>query len=132
MVNGYNISQDEQQIFLDIQKHAQRLERKPGKRTLTQNRYLHKLIALFAIETGYTLEEAKVLLKRQCAFMVYEKNGQKFAKRSRDLDTKGLTEWIEWIKNYAGANGIHLPSADDYRRNWDELEKTIEKNKAFL
>ena len=47
------------------------------KRTSLQNAYLHVLITLFAIETGYTLNEMKVYLKRGCAFMMYEKKGDK-------------------------------------------------------
>ena len=102
------------------------------KRSLSQNNYLHLIITLLAIETGYNLDEAKILLKRECNFMTYEKNGNKFLKRSRDLDTKELTNWIEWIRNYAGTNGIYLPTPDDYQRNWAEIEKEIERHKRYL
>ena len=120
-------------LFSDIKKQFEKLENlKPKKRTLTQNRYLHLIISLLAIETGYNLDEAKILLKRECNFMIYEKNGNKFLKRSRDLDTKELTDWIEWIRNYAGTNGIYLPTPDDYQRNWAEIEKEIERHKRYL
>ena len=101
-------------------------------RTIQQNKFLHVLITLFAIETGYTSDEAKTLLKRECEFMRYEKNGNIFLKRTRDLDTKYLAEFITWIRNYAGMNGIYLPSSDEYFRNWSEIEKTIEMNKSYL
>ena len=37
-----------------------------AKRTLPQNAYLHVCISIFAVEIGYTLEEAKTHLKRKC------------------------------------------------------------------
>lgn len=101
-------------------------------RTLQQNKFLHVCISIYAIETGYTLDEAKTLLKRECGFMVYEKNNQKFLKKTSDMDTKELTDFIEWIRNYAGVHGFYIPSSDDYMRNWEEIEQTIEQNKQYL
>ena len=101
-------------------------------RTLQQNKFLHLLITLFAIETGYTLDEMKTLLKRKCDFMVYEKSGEKFLKKTSDLDVPELASFITWIRNYAGMQGIYLPTSDDYLRNWTEIERTIEQNKQYL
>ncbi len=101
------------------------------KRTIRQNSYLHVLITMYAIEYGDRLEEAKQDLKRECPFMTYTKKGKRYYKSSADLDTFGLHEWIEWIKDYAGQNGIYLPSADDYKRNWAEIERTVELNKQY-
>jgi hypothetical protein len=117
-----------------LQKYEGTIELKKIQRprTLQQNKYLHVCISVFAIETGYTLDEAKTLLKRECGFMVYEKRGQKFLKNTSDMDTKELTDFIEWIRNYAGANNIYIQSSEDYLRNWEEIEHTIEQNKQFL
>ena len=41
------------------------------KRSINQNSYLHVCISIFAIETGYTLDEMKEVLKRKCSFMRY-------------------------------------------------------------
>jgi hypothetical protein len=90
------------------------------------------LITLFAIETGYTLDEAKTLLKRECEFMRYKKNKQVFLKRTRDLEVSELADFITWIRSYAGMNGIFLPSSEDYLRNWEQLEKEIENHKQYL
>ncbi|GAF92833.1 unnamed protein product, partial [marine sediment metagenome] len=95
--------------------------RKP--RTIQQNKYLHVIISLFAIETGYTLEEMKTILKRKCDFMRYKKNDQTFLKPSSQLDTKELTDWIDWIRNLAGQAEFYLPSPDNYLRDWTELKK---------
>lgn len=102
------------------------------KRTLQQNSYLHVCISLFAIEFGYTLDEAKTLLKRECPFMRYEKNGILFLKRTRDFDTKELTDFIDWIREYSGLNGCYIPKPDEYLSNRFEIEKEIEKHNRFL
>ena len=100
-------------------------------RTINQNKFLHVLITLFGIEVGYTIEEAKTLLKRNCSFMIYEKKNEQFLRRTRDMNTKELADFITWIRNFAGLQGIYLPTADDYKRNWTEIEMTIESNKHY-
>ena len=102
------------------------------KRTLSQNKYLHVLIAYYSIEVGNTLNESKTDLKRKCDFMRYQKNDNVYLTSSATLSTRGLTNWIEWIKNYAGMNGIYLPSSEDYHRNWAEIEQEIESHKQYL
>ena len=108
------------------------LKEKRLKRTLNQNSYLHVCISIFAIEIGNTLEEMKTDLKRECSFMMYEKNRNKYLRSSSDLNTKEMTDWIEWIKNKAGVNSIFIPSADDYQRNWLDIEKEIQSHKQYL
>lgn len=102
------------------------------KRTIQQNKYLHVCITLFAIEFGYTLEESKTLLKRLCDFMKYEKNGNKFLKKTSLLDSSELTKFIEWIRNYAGMNGLYIPTSEEYISNRFEIDREIEKSKQYL
>ena len=109
-----------------------RIEKIAKRRTSNQNSYLHVLITMFAIEVGNTLSEMKTDLKRECDFMVYRKNSNQYLKRSSDLDTKEMTDWIDWIRNKAGMNGIYLPTPDDYHRNWEQIEQEIEANKKYL
>ena len=75
------------------------------KRTNAQNRYLHAIFNLIALEYGYTTEEAKILCKRD-AGLVYDKNGEKFLTRTADLDTSQMTAFIETIRN------IYTPHSD--------------------
>jgi hypothetical protein len=102
------------------------------KRTVKQNSYLHVCITLFAIETGYNIDEAKTHLKRNCNFMIYDKGKEKFLKRTRDLDTKELTDFIEWIRDYAGQHGMYIPSSEEYIQNRFEIDRQIETNKNYL
>jgi len=123
-----------EQGFQNAYIHANEIEKMltAKLRTFRQNRYLHVIIALYAIELGYTLEEMKTILKRDCSFMIYEKAGNKFLRSSTTLDTKEMTDFIEYIRNHAGQNGLYLPSADDYRGNMEELEKTVERCRTYL
>lgn len=105
---------------------------KRSKRSLRQNNYIHVLFALYAIEIGLTLEESKTDLKRYCSFMHYEKHGKKYLKQTSKMDTKALAEFTTWIRNYAGMNGVYLPSSEDYFRNWESIEKEIEAHKTYL
>lgn len=102
------------------------------KRTCKQNAYLHVCIDLIALELGYTSDQMKVILKQECKFMQYEKNGYVFLRRTRDMDTKELGEFIDWIVNFAGVQGIIIPSSEDYIKYRFEIDKEIELNKMHL
>ncbi|QQV90441.1 hypothetical protein Harreka1_34 [Olleya phage Harreka_1] len=108
------------------------LKKKAKNRTIKTNAYLHVCISLFAIEFGYTLDEAKTLLKRMCPFMIYEKNDQKFLKRTRDLNTEDCSTFVNWIRNYSSQNGYYILSADEYKTNSYAIDKEINKHKEFL
>lgn len=105
---------------------------KAENRSIKQNSYLHSLLNLYAIEVGDRLLEVKTDLKRECPLMVYEKKGKKYLRSSADLDTKEMTDWINWIKNYAGKNGIFLPDADEFERYYWDIQKEIESHKQYL
>jgi len=118
--------------FLISKEYKVSLQKIVPKRTIQQNKYLHVCISIFAIEFGYTLEEAKTLLKRLCDFMRYEKNGNKFLKKTGLLDSNDLTKFIEWIRNYAGMNGLYIPTSEEYISNRFEIDREIEKSKQYL
>ena len=103
-----------------------------GKRTIKQNSYLHICITLYAIHFGEILEDAKSDLKQNCPFMICKRNGQERTKRTRDLDTKELTDFIEWIRNYAGQNGCYIPTSEEYLTNYNQIEKEIQIHKPYL
>jgi len=102
------------------------------KRTLNQNSYLHVLISLYCIEFGYNREEGKVHLKRLCDFMRYDKNGEVFLKRSRDLNTKEMTIFIDWIRNHSSMEGCYLPTSEEYLTHQIEIDKEIDRHGEYL
>ena len=101
-------------------------------RSITLNAYLHVAITLYAIHFGYTLEEAKTLLKRMCSFMIYEKNGQKFLRKTSKLDNVECSEFVKWIRNHASKQGCYIPTPEEYKKNQFNIDKEISKHKEFL
>ena len=98
------------------------------KRSISQNSYLHVCIGMFCQETGYSLEEGKVVLKRQFGkFLVYEKDGFKFLRSTSDCDTLEITEFLEWIRNEACYNslGIYVPTSTEYLENQFQIDRQI-------
>ena len=118
---------------LDLQKpYNVELKKQRNIRSLSQNAYLHVCIQIYAIHFGYTLAEAKLDLKRSCDFMSYYKNNMIFFRETRKMNSKELTEFIEWIRNYAGMNGCYIPDAETYKLNKQFFEKQIDACKEFL
>lgn len=111
------------------------LTEKKRKRSYKQNRYLHLLLAAFGLETGYTLNESKLIYKKVSIDLYkYEKNGQPFLKSSADLNTQEMTTSIERFRNYSNTEcGLYLPSPDevDYL-NQIEQELTKYESKIYL
>ena len=104
--------------------------RKP--RSINQNSYLHVVITLYAIEYGYTLNEAKTDLKRMCGFMTYEKNNSRYLKETKKMNSLELTEFIDWIRNFASQNGLYIPTSDEYKENKFSIDNEIGKFKEYL
>ena len=108
------------------------ITKKQKKKSVSNNAYLHVCISLFAIEFGYTLEEAKTLLKRKCEFMTYDKNGTKFLKLVRKLYDKECADFTTWIRNYSSSNGLYIPTPEEYILNQTNIDKHIYNNKEYL
>lgn len=102
------------------------------KRTNLQNKYIHVIFGLFGIEFGFTIDEAKTHLKRNCDFMVYTKGLDRFLLKTSDLDTKGLTDFIEWIREYSAKQGCYLPTPEEYRENEIYFSNEIDKAKRYI
>ena len=85
-----------------------------GVRTLKQNNYLHAILAVFAMELGYTMCEAKENFKRlSLDIFAYEKNGERYLRSSSKVDTKELTVAIDRFKKVCSEHGIYIPSPED-------------------
>ena len=137
MIYDSSISSDEKKARVKFEKLISdkkkfTLTEKGRKRTIRQNSYLHALLQLYSIEYGDTLHFCKQDLKLRCPFMHFEKDGFTYVVSSSGMDTKPLSEWIEWIRNFAGQEGIYLPNADEFGRDWDKYESEIEKFKPYL
>lgn len=114
-------------------------EKKP-RRTLSQNSYLHVLLAYFGTQTGNTLEWVKQQYYKKLVnpdLFIREKEDKylgkiKVLRSSADLDTSEFSLSIERFRNWASQEtGIYMPSADEYIII-QQMEIEIERNKEFL
>lgn len=110
------------------------------KRTLSQNAYLHLLIAYFAAEYGVTAEQAKVdFYKRAANRELYVETIVNAAghevQRLRSSSALTLDEMalsIDRFKVWAAQEaGIYLPDADSTEQ-LTEARRVVEQNKIYL
>ena len=86
-----------------------------------QNRYLHLLIGVVAIETGNTLEDAKKwYFKETCnpdLFHVQHRdkmgNCIDHIRSTAELTKKEMSTAIDRFKRWGAENGIYMPNPDD-------------------
>ena len=104
-----------------------------NKRTLQQNKYLHVLCTFFGIDTGFTIEEVKFLIKTNMSSMfMYQRSGEKFYRSTADLDTKEMTDVIHWFKDFAEIHGIKLPDAQWCAENYASLQAEYSRHEMYL
>jgi hypothetical protein len=137
MIYDLNNELDRNKLFsrLDaLLKKSSIIELKEVKkiRTLSQNAYLHVCITLFAIEFGYDLENAKHILKSACPFMHEFRDEIKIVKQTRKLNTKELTDFIEWIREFSAMQGCYIPTPNEYITNKIQIDNSINSVKNFL
>ena len=113
---------------------------KNPKRTLSQNNYMHLILAYFGIEYGYSLAEVKLdYFKRKVNKDIFvirttNKQGKEIitVRSSADLDSMEMTTAIERFRNWSSAvAGIYLPSPDEDNFIL-HIQKEIERNKEFI
>ena len=90
-------------------------------RSPNQNRYLHLLIGVVAIETGNTLEDAKKwYFKETCnpdLFHVQHRdkmgNSIDHIRSTAELTKEEMSTAIDRFKRWGAENGIYMPNPDD-------------------
>lgn len=114
-------------------------EKKP-KRTLSQNSYLHLILAYFACQTGNTLEWVKCEYYKKLvnpATFIRERDDPylgrvKYLRSSADLETDEMTLTIDRFRNWSASEaGVYLPAPDDLRL-MELAEIEIECNKEYI
>lgn len=102
------------------------------KRSIKQNAFLHVCIDMFAVHFGYKPSEAKILLKRMCPFMTYEKKGQKFLIETSQMTDTECGQFIEWVLIYSNEQGCYIPDAEEYLKNKEQIDREISLQKQYL
>ena len=64
--------------------------------------------------------------------MVYEKNGEKFLRKTSKLDNNDCSKFVEWIRNYSSQQGLYIPDAEEYKTNKFNIDKEINNFKQYL
>lgn len=108
------------------------LKETKGHRTIRQNKYLHVVLQLYSINYGCTLAETKTDLKRDFG-LFYEKNGRKYLISTADLNSKELTEFIDFIRTKSSKDlGAYIPTSEEYLMNHFAIDKEIQRNREFI
>lgn len=116
--------------FKKLQQKEAKIDLKEVKprRSISQNSYLHVCFSIMALETGYNLEEIKVLLKRTYGEgMIYKKNGHKFLRSTADLNKEEITYFIDWLRDFSQKEfDCYIPTSQEYLENQFMIDKQYE------
>ena len=115
------------------------LTEKKQQRSLAQNRYLHLILAYFALEIGESPEYVKrhyfkVLCNKDLFVREVEDKflGKiKVLRSSADLDTGEMTMAIERYRNWTASEGVYIPSPDE-QNLVQQMEIEISRNRMYL
>ena len=135
---------------LDVRRLCTRIEadRRNGRvvgyetkttRTLGQNRYLHLVIGVVAMETGNTIAYTKEKYFKRLVnpdLFVVEKEDRFLGKvqllrSSKDLTIPEMSTAIDKFRQWAAENGIYIPDAADEQR-LRELEIEMSRMQRWL
>lgn len=120
--------------FLTTKGATIELTEKRKDRTLSQNAYLHLILTAWGGFLGYTLEEIKQVAKgaRPDLFRYTHKaTGEVFNRSTADLNTKEMTDLIDWIRNKAGQQGYYIPEPNETELI-ASLEREANRYSVFL
>ena len=113
-------------------------EKKP-QRTLSQNKYLHSILAYFGLEIGETAEYVKrQYFKILCNKDIFIREVEdKFLgkitvlRSSADLNTEEMALAIQRYRNWCITQGVYIPSSEEYLMV-QQIEVELSRNKQYL
>lgn len=108
-------------------------------RSKAQNRYLHLILGVVAIETGNTLSFTKDVYFKKLVnpdLFCVEKEDRIMGKvtvlrSSRDITVEEMSTAIDRFKRWAAENGIYIPDPEDAERLKD-IEMEMGRMKSYL
>lgn len=111
------------------------------QRSLSQNAYLHVILAYFGLQVGETLDVVKrQYYKTYCNASLYvrEKTDAVFGRRVRylrsssDLTSEEMTLSIERFRDFASHEaGVYIPTSDEHAFLL-RMETEVERARAFI
>lgn len=118
--------------YLDVlfgKEKSVRIDTVKERRSLSQNRYAHGIVfSVFAIELGWTLDEAKQYFKKK--FLTYYKGKEAFVKETKNLNTKEMEDFLECCRVHASKDhGCYIPKPNEVT---EDILKEIFKYEKYL
>ncbi len=95
-------------------------------RTIKMNSYVHVLFQLWGSHFGYSLDEAKQIVKVELGY-TYQKDGRTFYCQTSIMNTKELTELIDRFRNWSASEGCYLPTSKEYLLRHFNYSQEIER-----
>ena len=121
------------QVYFDkLVKDGSKIELRKiaPKRTINQNSYVHALFTLWGTHFGYSVDEAKQVIKSHLGY-VYEKKGVWFCERTSEMDTKQLAIFIDKFRNWSNSEGLYLPTSEEYLLRHFDYSQEVERAEAI-
>ena len=118
-------------LLISQDKRVEVLSKQKSK-TLPQNNYIHLILTAWGGNLGMTLEEMKVIVKRDLLpnLFVYKKKGKTFYKSFALLTTIEATKVIDKVRETADANGYYIPAPNE-KHLMDNLRNEAERYKNY-
>lgn len=123
----------------DIKRGAVVEYARKEQRTPNQNRYLHCILGVVAMETGndlqFTKEQYFKKLVNPDAFIRYKEDAiagrVEYLLSTRDLSSEQMADAIDRFKRWAAENGIYIPDPEDASRLQD-IEIQMARMRRYL
>lgn len=106
------------------------LTEKRQARTIQQNKYLHIVFGVIAMEYGLTMDETKQLMKVKFGEK-YSKKSHEFVKSTADYNTLEMTIFIEKMRDFFAVEGLYIPSPDE-STIINQVSRDMDKSKQYL
>lgn len=100
-------------------------------RSNLQNRYLHAIIGIFANDEGFTIKQAKTVLKDALKWTEIKK-GKKVYLETSEMDTKELSDKSEEMRVFLNEHGYNVPTPEMFRLMQYEIENQVEQGQNNL
>ncbi len=95
-------------------------------RTIKMNSYVHVLFQLWGNHFGYSLDEAKQVVKRSLSYY-YQKNNTLFLRKTSEMNSRDLSEFIDRFRNWSASEGCYLPTSEEYLLRHFDYSQEIER-----
>jgi len=114
--------------FAKLMKDKAKIELKKisPPRSINQNSYVHVLFQLWGNHFGYTLDEAKQVVKIKLEY-TYWKDDEVFLRKTSLMNAKELTEFIDKFRNWSAHEGCYLPTSEEYLLRHFDYSQEVER-----